>query len=57
LTLAQVYGAIAHYLENQDAVDAYRILQQRRFAEMRRVTEKLPEGLHQRLKAAREHLC
>jgi uncharacterized protein (DUF433 family) len=56
LTLAQVYGAIAHYLENQAALDAYRVRQQQRFAEMRRATESLPEGLHERLKAAREHL-
>lgn len=56
LTLAQVYGAIAHYLENQAAVDAYRVRQERRFAEMRRAAEPLPEGLHQRLQAAREHL-
>jgi uncharacterized protein (DUF433 family) len=56
LTLAQVYGTIAHYLENQASVDAYRIRQQRRFAEMRRANEPLPEGLQQRLNVAREHL-
>jgi uncharacterized protein (DUF433 family) len=56
LTLAQVYGAIAHYLENQPSVDAYRVRQQQRFAEMRRTTEPLPEDLQQRLNVAREHL-
>jgi uncharacterized protein (DUF433 family) len=48
LTLAQVYGAIAHYLENQAAIDAYRVRQEQRFAGMRRAAEPLPEGLHQR---------
>src|SRR5438270_13136446 len=56
LHLAQVYGAITYYLENQAAVDAYRIRQERRFAEMRRNAEPLPEGLRQRLDAARDQL-
>ena len=56
LTLAQVYGAIAYYLENQAVVDAYRLRQQQRFEAARRVAEPLPEGLRERLNAAREHL-
>src|SRR5437763_1095520 len=56
LTLAQVYGAIAHYLENQAVVDAYRLRQQQRFEAARRDAEPLPESLRERLNAAREHL-
>jgi uncharacterized protein (DUF433 family) len=56
LTLSQVYGAIAHYLENQPAVDSYRIRQQQRFAEVRRAAEPLPEPLRQHIEAARTQL-
>ena len=56
LTLAQVYGAITYYLENQAVVDAYRLRQQQRFEAARRAAEPLPEGLRERLNAAREHL-
>jgi uncharacterized protein (DUF433 family) len=56
LKLAQVYGAITYYLENQPAVDAYRARQVRRFKETRGSAESLPEDLRQRLKAAREGL-
>jgi uncharacterized protein (DUF433 family) len=31
LTLARVFGAIAFYLENQPAIDVYRVRQERRF--------------------------
>ena len=56
LNLAQVYGAITYYLENQAAIDAYRIRQKARFEEMRKAAEPLPKGLRERLEAAREHL-
>ena len=56
LTLAQVYGAIAHYLENQAAMDGYRVRQTQRFAAMRREAEPLPKPLQERLRTAREHL-
>ena len=56
LNLAQVYGAITYYLENQGEIDAYRVRQKRRFEEMRRAAEPLPEGLRHRLDAAREEL-
>jgi uncharacterized protein (DUF433 family) len=56
LTLAQVYGAIAHYLENQAAVDAYRVRQKQRSEQMRQAAEPLPTELRQRLEAAREQL-
>jgi hypothetical protein len=49
LTLAQVFGAITVYLENQPAIDAYRICQKRRSEALRRASSPLPEGLRQRL--------
>src|SRR5580704_527278 len=56
LTLAQVFGAITFYLENQPAIDAYRMRQKQRFEAARRVSAPLPAGLHERLEAAREQL-
>jgi uncharacterized protein (DUF433 family) len=55
LTLAQVFGAIAFYLENQSAIDAYRVRQEQRFDAIRRASSPLPEGLRQRLAVAREN--
>jgi uncharacterized protein (DUF433 family) len=56
LTLAQVYGTIAFYLDNQPVIDLYRLRQEQRFEAMRRASAPLPEGLRQRLDAAREQL-
>src|SRR5271168_3099176 len=56
LTLAQVFGAITFYLENQPAIDAHRVRQKQRFEALRRASAPLPEGLSQRLDAARQHL-
>jgi uncharacterized protein (DUF433 family) len=56
LTLAQVFGAIAFYLENQPAMDAYQTRQRQRFEATRRDAAPLPENLRQRLAAAREQL-
>ena len=56
LTLAQVYGAIAHYLDNQAAVDEYLARQKKRFDEMRLAAAPLPEDLRRRLQSAREQL-
>jgi len=56
LTLAQVFGAITYYLENQPAIDVYRARQRQRFEAMRRDAEPLPEELRQRLAGAREQL-
>ena len=57
LTLAQVYGGIAYYLENQKLVDVY-------FAEVEREFERLVPPLSQsnpelfaRLQAAREKMA
>jgi len=44
------------YLENQAAVDAYRVRQKQRFEAARRAAEPLPDGLRQRLDSAREQL-
>jgi len=56
LTLAQVYGAIAFYLDNQPMIDVYRLRQKQRFEAMRGACASLPAGLRERLDAAREHL-
>lgn len=56
LTLAQVFGALAFYLESQPAIDAYRILQRQRFEAMRRSSAPLPLPLRERLDAAREQI-
>ena len=56
LTLAQVFGAITFYLENQPAIDSYRMRQKLRFEALRRASAPLPQELRERLEAAREHL-
>ena len=56
LTLAQVFGAIAFYLENQPAIDAYRMRQTQRFQAVRRGADSLPAELRGRLDAARDQL-
>lgn len=53
LTLAQVFGAIAYYLENQPAIDAYRMRQNQRFEAARRSAPPLPAELRGKLDAAR----
>jgi uncharacterized protein (DUF433 family) len=54
LSLAEVYGAIAWYLENQPAIDCYRMRQLQRFEAERRAAPPLPVGLRERLDAARD---
>jgi len=49
-------GRVYRYLDNQTAIDAYRIRQQQRFDELRRTAEPLPDHLRRRLDAAREQL-
>lgn len=56
LTLAQVFGAIAFYLENQAAIDAYRMRQEHRFRAMHQAVAPLPEELRRRIDASRQHL-
>jgi uncharacterized protein (DUF433 family) len=56
LTLAQVFGVITFYLENQPAIDAYRVRQKQRFESVRRASAPLPADLRERLDAAREQL-
>ena len=53
LSLAQVFGAIAFYLENQPAIDAYRVRQKQRSEAARRASAPLPAELRERLDAAR----
>src|ERR1700733_5086634 len=54
LTLAQVFGAIAFYLENQPAIDAYRMRQKQRFEATRRAAAPPPTGVNERREAARQ---
>ena len=56
LNLTQVYGAIAFYLENHMAIDAYRVGQEERFDKVRKASEPLPQALRKKLEAARQHL-
>ena len=56
LTLAQIYAAIAYYLDNQSAIDAYRIRQEKQFQAIRPSAESLPEAMRRRIQAAREQL-
>lgn len=56
LNLAQVYGAITFYLENQPSIDAYLLRQQQLVDEMRSRAAPLPSELRARLDAAREQL-
>jgi uncharacterized protein (DUF433 family) len=56
LTLAQIFGAIAFYLENQPAIDSYRVRQMQRFEAVRRSANPLPAGLRQRLDSARDQI-
>lgn len=56
LTLTRVFGAITFYLENQPAIDAYRMRQKQRSEATRRNAAPLRENLLMRLAAAREQL-
>lgn len=56
LGLEEIYGAIAYYLANQAAIDAYMIRQSEKWAEGRRDAEPLPGSLRERLMRAREEL-
>jgi uncharacterized protein (DUF433 family) len=56
LNLTQVYGAITFYLENQAAMDTYRVRQEERFGQMRQGSEPLPQSLREKLEIARQHL-
>jgi len=56
LTLAQVFGAIAFYLEDQAAIDVYRLRQEQRFRAIRQAAVPLPEELRRRIDASRQHL-
>jgi uncharacterized protein (DUF433 family) len=56
LRLEEVYGAIAYYLANQTAVDAYINRQDEKWAEGKRNAEPLPADLRERLKRSRDEL-
>jgi uncharacterized protein (DUF433 family) len=56
LQLEEVYGAIAYYLANQRAIDAYLIRQNQKWVEGRRHAEPLPIDLRKKLMRARDEL-
>ena len=56
LHLEEVYGAIAYYLANQSAIDAYLVRQGQKWAEGKRNSEPLPANLRERLTRARGEL-
>jgi uncharacterized protein (DUF433 family) len=53
LTLEQVYGAIAFYLANQAAIDAYLREGETRYAELRQVARQQNLSLYEKLNAAK----
>jgi uncharacterized protein (DUF433 family) len=57
LTLAQVYGAIAYYLENKDAVDAFFSEVDRKFKERVRPLSETDPELYARLMEARKQMA
>ncbi len=54
LLLEEVYGAIAYYLANQAAMDAYLVSQGEKWTEGKRNSESLSANLRERLTRARE---
>jgi uncharacterized protein (DUF433 family) len=56
LRLEEVYGAIAYYLANQAAIDAYLAHQDQEWAEGKRTSETLPSDLRERLMRTREEM-
>lgn len=49
----EIYGAIAYYLANQHAIDAYLVQQGEKWAEGKRKSEPLPASLRERLTRVR----
>ena len=56
LSLEEVYGSIAYYLENQDEIDAYLVDQSSKWADGRRNALPLSFDLRERLRQAREEI-
>lgn len=56
LHLEEVYGAIAYYLANQAAMDAYLVGQAEKWTEGKRNSESLPASLRERLTRARDEM-
>lgn len=56
LRLEEVYGAIAYYLANKTAMDAYLGGQHEKWAEGKRNAELLPASLRHKLMHAREEM-
>jgi uncharacterized protein (DUF433 family) len=56
LRLEEVYGAIAYYLANQAAIDAYLAHRDQKWAEGKRTSETLPSDLRERLMRTRKEM-
>ena len=56
LHLEEVYGAIAYYLANQTALDAYLLSQGKKWTEGKRSSEPLPASLRERLTRVRDDM-
>jgi uncharacterized protein (DUF433 family) len=56
LSLEEVYGAIAFYLANYAAMDAYLFCQRGKWTEGKRNAESLPASLRERLMRARNEI-
>lgn len=56
LRLEEVYGAIAFYLANQSAVDAYMMRQDQKWTDGARNADPLPANLRERLMRAKDEL-
>jgi uncharacterized protein (DUF433 family) len=56
LHLEEVYGAIAYYLANQAAIDAYLLGQGKKWTEGKRASERIPASLRERLTRVREEM-
>ena len=54
LTLEEVYGAITHYLANQEAVDQYLARQVQLWGDLRRTSGRKPSPVVTRLRAMRQ---
>ena len=56
LHLEEVYGAIAYYLANQTALDAYLLSQGKKWTEGKRSSEPLPASLREKLTRVRDDM-
>ncbi len=56
LTLEQVYGAIAFYLANKDAIDQYLVEGEKEFKELQRISRETHPEWYAKMEKARKEL-